>query len=107
MMFRKWISAVCVTTLAVSMFVPLLPLRTTAQTMDRTKLPIAEPVYLPSTELDVRNAKAPPFFDIKAPKGAPNVVLVLLDDMGFGQPSAFGGGISMPTLDWLASDGLR
>jgi len=34
-------------------------------------------------------------------------VLVLVDDMGFGQPSAFGGGISMPTLEKLASQGLR
>ena len=74
---------------------------------DRTVLPVREPQYPPATELDVRKAKAPPFFQVNAPKGAPNVVLVLLDDMGFGQPSTFGGGINMPTLDQLAAEGLR
>ncbi len=70
-------------------------------------LPIPEPKRAPITELDVRKATAPPPFEVKAPKGAPNVVLVLIDDMGFGQPSTFGGGITMPTLDRLASEGLR
>ena len=59
--------------------------------IDRTVLPVPEPNYLPITELDARNAKAPPRFEVKAPNGAPNVVVVLLDDIGFGQSSAFGG----------------
>jgi len=42
------------------------------------------PAYL-ITELDARNVKAPPPFKVTAPKGAPNVIIVLLDDMGFGQ----------------------
>ncbi|MGR8935758.1 MAG: arylsulfatase [Gammaproteobacteria bacterium] len=75
--------------------------------VDRTLLPIPEPKYPPIKELDVRKAKAPPRFEVKAPKGAPNVVVVLIDDMGFGQPSTFGGGIAMPTLDKLAAGGLR
>jgi arylsulfatase A-like enzyme len=75
--------------------------------IDRTVLPIKEPVYPPITELDARAAKAPPRFEVKAPKGAPNVVVVLIDDMGFGQTSTFGGPIPMPTLDRLASQGLR
>ena len=75
--------------------------------VDRTVLPIPEPVYPPITELDARKAKAPPRFEVKAPQGAPNVVIVLIDDMGFGAPSTFGGGISMPTLDRLAEGGLR
>ncbi|MBX7075376.1 MAG: arylsulfatase [Pirellulales bacterium] len=51
----------------------------------------------------------PPQFPqpIQAPKGAPNVVLILLDDTGFGQYSTFGGGIPSPTLDRLAGEGLR
>ena len=61
----------------------------------------------PITELDVRNAKAPPRFEVKAPAGAPNVLIVLIDDMGFGQSSAFGGPIHMPTVERLASNGLR
>jgi len=43
----------------------------------------------------------------KAPDGAPNVVWILLDDIGFGATSAFGGLIQTPTLDSLANNGLR
>jgi hypothetical protein len=75
--------------------------------IDRTVLPIRQPVYPPVIELDARNVKPSPSFQIKAPGGAPNVVIVLIDDMGFGQSSAFGGPIHMPTVDALASQGLR
>lgn len=43
----------------------------------------------------------------KAPAGAPNVIWVLLDDVGFGASSAFGGLINTPTFDSLANNGLR
>jgi arylsulfatase A-like enzyme len=43
----------------------------------------------------------------KAPEGAPNVLLVLLDDVGFGWPSAFGGLVRMPTAERLAGKGLK
>src|SRR6516225_6055515 len=56
--------------------------------IDRTMLPIPQPIYPPVTELDARNVKPPPFFEVKAPDGAPNVLIVLIDDMGFGQSSA-------------------
>jgi arylsulfatase len=80
----------------------------TAQTVpDRTTLPIPEPEYPHSTVLDARNAKPPPRFEIKAPEGAPNVLIVLIDDMGFGQSSAFGGPLNMPTVERLAKNGLR
>ena len=75
--------------------------------LDRTSLPIAEPDYPRSTVLDARDAKAPPRFEIKAPVSAPNVLIVLVDDMGFGMPSAFGGPVRMPTADRLAKQGLR
>ena len=75
--------------------------------LDRTVLPIPEPATPPITVLDVRKAKAPPRFEVKAPKDAPNVLIVLIDDMGFGQPSTFGGPIQMPTADRLAKGGLR
>src|SRR5215211_7221357 len=64
---------------------------------DRTMLPIAEPDYPRATELDARNAKAPPRFEVKAPKGAPNVIIFLIDDIGFGHAGTFGGQIPMPT----------
>lgn len=78
-----------------------------AEKLDRTVLPIKEPAYPAITTLDVRNAKAPPRFEVKAPKGAPNVVIVLIDDIGFGHSSSFGGPIQMPTLEKLAASGLR
>jgi arylsulfatase len=74
---------------------------------DRTVLPLPEPQYPNSTVFDVRNATPPPRFEVKAPAKAPNVLIVLIDDMGFGQSSAFGGPINMPTVDRLANNGLR
>src|SRR5215469_5614048 len=44
---------------------------------------------------------------VKAPAGAPNIVWILLDDVGFGAASPFGGEISTPTFDQLARNGLR
>lgn len=44
---------------------------------------------------------------VKAPVGAPNVVWILIDDVGYGATSTFGGVISTPTLDSLANNGLR
>jgi arylsulfatase A-like enzyme len=78
-----------------------------ADKLDRTTLPIPEPKRPPITELDVRKATAPPRFEVKAPAGAPNVLLVMLDDMGFGMSSSFGGPIHMPTAERLADNGLR
>jgi len=75
--------------------------------IDRTHLPVAEPKPRTYTELDARKAKAPARFEVKAPKGAPNVVIVLIDDIGFGGPSTFGGPIRTPTFDQLAKSGLR
>lgn len=43
----------------------------------------------------------------QAPEGAPNIVLILLDDVGFGQFSTFGGGVPSPTMDRLAKEGIR
>jgi arylsulfatase A-like enzyme len=70
-------------------------------------LPIKEPTYPAITELDARNAKAPARFEVKAPEKAPNVVIVLVDDIGFGHSSAFGGPIKMPTLEKMAANGLK
>lgn len=75
--------------------------------LDRTILPIPQTVPPIVTEPDIQKAKLPARQRLAAPKGAPNVLLVLIDDMGFGQPSAFGGPIMMPTLDRIANEGLR
>lgn len=44
---------------------------------------------------------------LAAPEGAPNVVLILIDDLGFGHPGTFGGPVPTPTMDALAEEGLR
>ena len=56
------------------------------------------------TLAESKEAWTPP---IKAPKGAPNVIWILLDDVGFGASSTFGGVIRTPTFDSLANNGLR
>jgi arylsulfatase A-like enzyme len=75
--------------------------------LDRTILPIVEPQRQTYKELDARNAKAPERWEVKAPEGAPNVVVVLIDDIGFGASAAFGGPINMPNLDKVAATGLK
>jgi hypothetical protein len=80
-----------------------------AQQIDRTQLPIPDTQYKypGKVPLDARDAKFPPIEPLRPPKAAPNVVVILLDDIGFGAPSTFGGGVNMPTMDSLAKQGLR
>jgi arylsulfatase len=51
--------------------------------------------------------KYPAITQLRPPKGAPNVLIVLIDDAGFGSSSAFGGPCHTPTAELLASDGLK
>ena len=44
---------------------------------------------------------------VKAPQGSPNVLLILLDDVGFGMCSTFGGPVPTPHMDKLAKNGLK
>jgi len=74
--------------------------------IDRTVLPIKHPERVRYSELDVRNTTPPSKFEVTAPKDAPNVVIILMDDMGFAVPETFGGPAYMPTLDRLAKNGL-
>ena len=73
--------------------------------LDRSVLPIPDPAYPAVSEIDARKATAPARFVVTAPPQAPNVVIVLLDDFGFGQSSAFGGGVAMPNLERIAANG--
>ena len=92
----------------VLLFAMLLPVAAWAAQagVDRTELPVKGPWYPPITTLDARDAKAPPVFEVKAPKDAPNMVIIMLDDIGFGGPSSFGGVIETPQFDKRASQGL-
>jgi len=85
----------------------LLGIIPAAESLDRTILPIQQPKRPLITETDVRKAKLPDRFHVTAPKDAPNVIIVLIDDLGFGATSTFGGPIATPTLDRLAKGGLR
>lgn len=78
-----------------------------AQEPNRTVLPIAPPPFrgkVGTTYKESTPWSTPP---VTAPAGAPNVLLVLLDDQGFGQSGTFGGLIPTRTLDRLAAGGLR
>ncbi|TWT51923.1 Arylsulfatase [Thalassoglobus neptunius] len=75
--------------------------------LDRTTLPIEPPKRKPITEFDARKATKPAPFNVEAPEGAPNVVIVLIDDIGFGATTPFGGAIETPTFSKLAENGVR
>lgn len=77
-----------------------------ADKLDRTVLPIPEPKRPDYKELDVRKATPPPRFQVKAPAGAPNVLLILIDDLGFAGTETFGGPIPTPSFDRIAREGL-
>ena len=69
-------------------------------------LPIPPPKREPITEVDYRKVAPPPRFEVKPPPGAPNVVIVLMDQLSYADPELFGGQIRMPVLDRLAANGL-
>jgi arylsulfatase len=77
--------------------------------VQRSTLPIPDPEHEPSQVLDAKDPAAtfPPIAPLRPPAGAPNVLVVLLDDVGFAASSAFGGPISTPTAERLAADGLK
>lgn len=77
--------------------------------LSRTILPIGDPQYVGLTTYDAKDpdTKFPPIEPLRPPKGAPNVLIVLLDDVGFAASSAFGGVISTPTAERLAKGGLK
>lgn len=85
-----------------------LPGALLAQTaLDRTVLPLLPPPPSAYVELDVRDTTPPEPFIVTAPEGAPNVLIVLVDDLGFAGTSEFGGPVSTPVFDQLAAEGLR
>ncbi|GAB1308818.1 arylsulfatase [Urechidicola sp. KH5] len=77
------------------------------ETINREILPVVPPAPKKYTELDARNTTPPAPFEVKMPKDAPNVIIVLIDDLGLGATSAFGGPINTPTMDRLSDGGIR
>jgi arylsulfatase A-like enzyme len=77
------------------------------QSVNTTNLPVMPPSFGGEVDLNADQSKSwwPP--RVVPPKTAPNVLLIMTDDVGFGAPSTFGGTIPTPTLDRLAKMGLR
>ncbi|HSW17935.1 MAG TPA: arylsulfatase [Ramlibacter sp.] len=73
----------------------------------RSTLPPLQPCFRGHIDRTAQASRPDFAAVVSAPAGAPNVIVVLLDDVGFGQPSTFGGAVRMPTLDALAKSGLR
>ena len=78
-------------------------------TIDRTVLPIRRPPFGGETKKTLEGSAADwnQAAHVEPPEGAPNVLLVLIDDAGFGNPSTFGGPIQTPNYTRLAENGLR
>ncbi len=79
------------------------------ETKHRSHLPMPNTVRQEFVNYDAKSpdTKFPPIEQLRPPKGAPNVLIVLIDDAGFGASSTFGGPCQTPTLDRLAKGGLR
>jgi len=79
------------------------------ETQLRSHLPLPNTIRPSLITYDAKDAdsKFPPIPQLRPPKGAPNVLIVLIDDVGFGASSTFGGPCQTPTLDRLAKSGLR
>ena len=69
--------------------------------------PTRPPVGLTTYDAKDPDTSFPPIKPLRPPPGAPNVLVVLIDDGGFGASSAFGGPVDTPTFERLAPAGLR
>src|SRR5205809_307131 len=80
-----------------------------SEELSREHLPIPDRPYDGPVFEDAKDPEAtfPPIEPLRPPAGAPNVLIVLLDDVGFGASSAFGGPCQTPTAERLAGEGLR
>jgi len=75
----------------------------------RTVLPIPDRPHTGLVTYDAKDPDTsfPPIVPLRPPAGAPNVLIILLDDVGFGAAGTFGGPVATPTADRLAARGLR
>ena len=97
------IRSACLLATALSFCIP----RIAAQEPDRTLLPISPAPFRGTVDSTYATSTPYALAPIHAPAGAPNVLVVLIDDAGYGQSGTFGGLIPTPTLDRLAQGGLR
>src|SRR3954469_12492165 len=85
------------------------PLKRSRSDVPRSVLPIPERPHTGLVTYDAQDPDTafPPIEPLRPPEGAPNVLIVLLDDAGFGSSSVFGGPCATPTFERLAAEGLR
>src|SRR5215469_8827300 len=95
--------------LAVAVSVAFVSHASNAQTPGSTQevLPQPEPPFKGKIGRTVKDSTPDFPKDVEAPKGAPNILLIMTDDVGFGASSTFGGPIQTPTFQRLADSGLR
>jgi hypothetical protein len=81
----------------------------TSGRVQRVALPIPDQPYAGFVAYDAKDPESnfPPIEQLRPPQGAPNVLVILLDDVGFGASSAIGGPCQTPTAERLAANGLR
>ncbi|MGB8884385.1 MAG: sulfatase-like hydrolase/transferase, partial [Azonexus sp.] len=115
MIYRSVLKAAGVLALALAVVGPVKAQQVTGvlgspsatTTVPNTQLPAPDPKFggiIKDGALQSKPWWAP---RVVPPKGAPNVLLIITDDAGFGVPSTFGGVIPTPTMDRIASEGLR
>ncbi len=80
-----------------------------AAELDRTVLPVTPPDFAGKIGENYKESTPDwaPVLPVQAPKGAPNLLVIVLDDVGYGQLGVYGGPIETPNLDKLASEGVR
>src|SRR6516225_10776885 len=95
--------------LAVAVSVAFVSHASKAQTASSTQqvLPKPEPPFKGKIGRTVKDSTPDFPREVQAPEGAPNVLLILTDDVGFAASSTFGGPIPTPNYDKLAKNGLR
>ncbi len=75
--------------------------------LDRTNIPIIQKPFTGKTSIRTKNPRLYFPIEVKAPKGAPNILLIMPDDVGFGAGTAFGGPVPTVALDRIANAGIR
>jgi len=95
------------------MVVPVVLLTSSIQAKEsepnwnRSVLPVPQPEFKGKAGLRVSESIRDFPAEVEAPKGAPNILLIMPDDVGFGATESFGGPVPMPALERIANQGLR
>ncbi|QDV18755.1 Arylsulfatase [Gimesia panareensis] len=84
-----------------------VPAICSAQQIDRSELPLPDAPFKGKINKTFEGSEQDYPQPVAPPKGAPNVLLILIDDLGFGHPATFGGPIPTPALDRLAASGMK